>query len=333
MTLSTPVKVGIIGCGRISQSYFDAISQLPGVRLKALMDVRPEAANALAELSGAAPFYQIENYLAQGNTEVTIVCSPPATHAPIVRTLLAAGQHVLCEKPLALNLSDSLSMHEAANQSGRCLMMASKFRYVDDVIKAKTMISSGILGKLLFYENCFSGYVNMAERWNADLEISGGGVIIDNGTHAVDIVRYLLGPIESVKAIHLGVHTRQSPEDTAIISVATQSGIHGVIHLSWNFSIDRNAYIGVYGSEARLRVNWEEASYQYHRTSQWIPFGYGYSKLEAFKKQVVNFIDTIKGNGTPLIDPADALASVAVIEAAYRSLRSGKWEEIHAYSI
>lgn len=321
-------KVGLIGCGRISQSYFEAIDQCKEITLAGVVDVRQDAADALAEQANTSPFYSLESYIENSPAMATIVCAPPAFHKEISCRLLEAGHHVLCEKPLAKSTEDGQFMMELARKKNRCLMMASKFRYVDDVIRAKGILASNMLGNLIYYENCFSGMVNMADRWNSNPEISGGGVLIDNGTHSVDIVRYLLGPIQSVRAIDLSANPRNGVEDTALISFSTTREIQGVINLSWKFSIDRNSYIGVYGSEGRLRVNWDEASYQYNRAPQWIPFGYGYNKVDAFRKQVQNFVGTILGSQEPLIREKECIASIAVIEASYRSLKSGKWENV-----
>jgi predicted dehydrogenase len=321
-------KIGLIGCGRISQSYFEAIQQIRDISLTAVADLRHEAADALAEQSNATPFYDIESYLEKSKTQATIVCTPPHYHKSVSCQLLEGGQHVLCEKPLAKSLEEGIVMMDLAKKKNKHLMMASKFRYVDDVIRTKGIISSGLLGQLVYYENCFSGIVNMSERWNSNPELSGGGVLVDNGTHSVDIVRYLMGPIQSVRAIDLSTQPSSQVEDTALLSFITTKGIQGVINLSWKISIDRNAYIGIYGSDGRLRLNWNEASYQYNTNPQWIPFGYGYNKIDAFRKQVLNFVGTIQGSADPLIKEKECLASVAVIEASYRSLKSGKWENV-----
>jgi predicted dehydrogenase len=177
----------------------------------------------------------------------------------------------------------------------------------------------------VLFENAFTARVDMSRRWNADPRIAGGGVLIDNGTHSVDIVRYFLGPIEAVEAVEGKRIQGLQVEDTVRLFVRTHSGVLGSIDLSWSLNKELESYIDIYGSNGIVRVGWKESKYRPTSSPGWIVFGKGYDKVEAFQRQVENFCRAIRGEEKLLITAADALASVQVIEAAYESLRHDDW--------
>ena len=324
-TTQKEFAIGIIGCGRISQTYVAAIERCPGVRLTAVMDTRPEPALATAEEANCRPFTDLEGFGRESGVEGAIICSPPNTHRAAACALMEHGIHVLCEKPFAPRIEDALAMEETAEEASVLLMMASKFRYVEDIIRAKAMIASGMLGEIQFYENRFCSKVNMRGRWNADPRIAGGGVLIDNGTHSVDVVRYLIGPIRKVHACE-GKRVMGLPvEDTASLSFITENRDLGAIFLSWSIQAEGGSYISIYGDEGSLRIGWQQSAVQLNGRSEWVQFGVGYDKIEAFKSQVVNFVETARHVARPITTLKDAIASVEVIEAAYRSIETDSW--------
>lgn len=326
-------KLGIIGCGRISQSYVQAIMSCPTLRLAAVMDVRNESARSTAQAAECRYFTDLETFIREAGVDGAVICAPPSEHRQIACALLQAGIHVLCEKPMATSWPDAVAMGNMATEMDLVLMMASKFRYVEDIIRAKAIIASGMLGEIQFYENRFCSKVSMKDRWNSDPAVSGGGVVIDNGTHSVDIVRYLLGPIRGVHAQE-GKRVMDLPvEDTACLSFVTQQGVNGTVYLSWSINIDLGGYINIFGTEGALSIGWKETKYQHHGHQEWVLFGVGYNKVEAFKNQVTNFVDTVRGAAAPIITMEDALASVEVIESAYRSLNQQNWQEVEDRSL
>jgi len=199
---------------------------------------------------------------------------------------------------------------------------------VDDVIRAKSIVMSGILGEIILFENAFTARVDMSSRWNSDPAISGGGVLIDNGSHAVDLMRYFLGPLAHVQVVE-GKRVQALPvEDTVRIFVHSVSGVMGSIDLSWSLNKELDSYLNIYGSHGTIAIGWKESKYRQSSSSDWIVFGKGYDKVQAFRSQINNFARAILGKEMLLITAEDALASVEAIEAAYNSLRRVHWTAV-----
>lgn len=325
------LRMAVIGCGRVAVSHLQACQSVPQVELVAVVDINPEVAASVADMFRCPTYYTSHaDLLRQKTLDAAIVCTPPASHAPIVLDLMAQGVNVLCEKPFTTTLRDAERMAEAADSNGVLLMMASKFRFVEDVIKARDIIASGILGDIVLYENVFCSRVNMRGRWNSVREIAGGGVLIDNGSHAVDVARYLIGPIVAVQAQHGKQVQPIEVEDTSSFYFRTSSGVLGVVDLSWSIHKETDVYIAIYGTEGTLTVGWKESRYRQSEKLDWVRFGKGYDKQEAFTRQLQHFVNCLLGKEKPLMTTRDAVESVRVIEAAYRSAELNKWLSVDA---
>ncbi len=322
------IRFGMIGAGGIAQTYAQAFENCERAQLVAVADLRTDAAQALAQKLGCES-YNSYQAMAEGiELDAVIVCTPPVTHPEICLSFLERQVHVLCEKPLSIDIKSARTMLDAAKKSGAILTMASKFRYVEDVIRAKSIVTSGILGEIVLFENAFTSRVDMSSRWNSHSKISGGGVLIDNGTHSVDIMRYFLGPLAQVQVVE-GKRIQGLPvEDTVRMFVKSVSGIMGNIDLSWSINKELDSYIRIYGSHGTVSIGWKESKYHQSSTNDWVVFGKGYNKIQAFKNQIDNFSKAICGEETLLITAEDALASVEVIEAAYAALHQSQWTAV-----
>jgi len=252
MIASASLRFGMVGAGGIAQAYAQTFRDTDIADLVAVADVRTESAEAIAQSIGAKSYASHEEMAEAENLDAVVVCTPPVTHRNICADLASHGLHVLCEKPLAIDSKSATEMFDAAVQNNVKLTMATKFRYATDVIRAKSIVSSGILGDVILFDNCFTGHVDMSQRWNSNPEISGGGVLI----------------------------------------------------------------------------GWKESKYRRSNDTDWVQFGEGYNKFQAFRGQIENFTRAIRGEDKLLVTPEDALASVEVIETAYNSLHHSVWQPV-----
>lgn len=323
--MTPAVSFGLVGAGGVAQSYLQAFTGLEEAHIVGVADVRLDVASSAAEAHGCGAFSSWQEMVERTRPEAALVCTPPSTHAEICMGLLGTGTAVLCEKPFTTDLPSARELAEVSASSGTLLTMASKFRYVQDVIRAKSILASGILGEIILLENVFASRAEMSARWNSDPAVSGGGVLIDNGTHSVDVVRYFLGPIVEVLAVEGKRVQSVAVEDTVQLFARADNGARATIDLSWSIDKERDTYLEIYGSHGTVSVGWRESRYRQATSADWVVFGSGYDKVAAMRAQVVNFCRALRGEERLLIDTEDALASVAVIEKAYRSLERSRW--------
>ncbi len=322
------LKFALIGTGGIAQTYAMAFQKSDCCELVAVADVNKDSAVAFAEPFNANAFGDYKALAENAEFDAVIVSTPPNSHPEIAMYFMGLGKHVLCEKPLCLSVTEAHEMLDCATKTGVKFTMASKFRYVEDAVKAKSLVASGILGDVIQFENAFTANVDMSNRWNSDAEIGGGGVLMDNGTHSIDIIRYFLGSISDVLAVEAGSTQDLSVDENVKMLAKTKSGVTASVDLTWGINKQLPNFISIYGTNGTLHVGWGESKYKIDSNPDWIVFGKGYDKVQAFCSKLENFRNAILGTEELLIKPADALASVEVIEAAYKSLNQNLWQKV-----
>ena len=316
-------EIAIVGCGGIANAYAAALARIPGARLRAIVDPDGDARAKLLgdskdEVTSCADLTEMPR------VDAALVLAPPYVHESLSCELLARGMHVLCEKPLAPTVAAATRMLTCAKESDRRLMMGSKFRFTPDVTAARALLDEEVCGDIILYENVFCSHVDMTKRWNAQPAISGGGVLIDNGCHSVDLARHLLGPLSKVQA-QFG--SRMQPidvEDTARMLFQSESGTLGSIDLSWSIRKETDAYVRLHGTQGTLEVGWRGSRWK-STDGEWQAFGSGYDKIAAFRSQIENFVAAITTEAAAVINDTDAIASVMVIDCAYQSAQQERW--------
>lgn len=321
-----PLRVALVGAGAIAGAYLQALQRVPDLALVAGVDPDERARATLPH--GIATFADLRSLFTDGPAiDAALVLAPPVHHEALTVALLQHGAHVLCEKPLAPAIGAAEHMLAAATAAHRRLMMGSKFRYTPDVAVARQLLDDGRCGDVVMYENVFCSHVDMTRRWNSDPAVSGGGVLIDNGCHSVDLARFLLGPIARVQAQFGRSAQPIAVEDTARILFTSRSQALGSIDLSWSVHKETDAYVRIHGTRGTIEIGWRGSRWK-PVGGAWQPFGNGYDKIAAFAGQLGNFAACVQGREEPVIGDADALASVVVIDCAYRSAAAARWIEV-----
>lgn len=248
------LKIGIIGCGKISEvRHAPEYNENPRCRLTAFYDVVPEKAQKFAEQYGGTAYGSVEELLASGVDAVS-VCVANVYHAAISVQALKAEKHVLCEKPMATTLKDCDAMVRAAKQSGKFLMIGQNQRFAKAHVKAKALLDSGEIGRLIAFETHFchpgpEGWTGVKDSWFYDKSLACFGVMADLGVHKTDLIHYLTGQkiVKTCAVVSTLDKTLSngSPipvDDNAFCIYTLESGATGTLHVSWtNYGAENNA--------------------------------------------------------------------------------------------
>ena len=313
------IKVGIIGCGQMGRWHFEAYRNHPEVVMAAFCDTNEDRANDLAKRIGAKVYTDYNEMFRQEKLQGVSICTIPSTHRDITTAALNADVHVLCEKPLAISVSEAEAMMKLAKEKQKILLSAFKFRFFEEVQQAKEILEKKMLGKIYNFRLMFGGYINMAGTWYVQKEISGGGIIIDNGPHAFDLVRHLLGEIKTVKA---SVHKFQDipVEDTAEIFCELEDGATGNVDVSWSIPVPAQSYFEIYGEEGAILLDFKGLSYKLKTWDDWKRVVNKSDGKAAFERQTNHFVDSLAGRIPLVTTPEDGLKVQYLIDSAYKSL-------------
>ncbi|MHB0876703.1 MAG: Gfo/Idh/MocA family protein [Anaerolineae bacterium] len=207
------IGIGIIGygfIGRVHAASYQSVPWLyPGAPRPKLIAVSTATSASATKAQDEAGFpvatTDFRELLRRDDVQAISCCTPNDAHREVLLAAIAAGKHVYCDKPLALNLEQSTEVAAAARQGKGVYQMTFQYRFVPAMMRARQMIREGFLGQPFSFRAAYlhAGYVDpkRAMSWRLDLDRSGGGAVVDLGAHAIDLVRYLLGEFRSVSAL------------------------------------------------------------------------------------------------------------------------------------
>ena len=226
-------RFGIVGCGVIGPFHADAIKEAKG-ELVAVCDIVKERADKMAAENGCKAYYDYAEMLKDDSIEIIEVCTPSGMHAQMGIQAAEAGKHVTVEKPIDINLNAADALIAACKKANVKLQVISQKRFDTGAIAIKDAIESGRFGKLLFCDTDVKwyrtqGYYEEGDAWRGTLAMDGGGALINQSVHNIDLYRWFGGPIDSIQAYTATVAHQIEGEDMGAAIVKFKNGAVGTI--------------------------------------------------------------------------------------------------------
>jgi predicted dehydrogenase len=226
-------------------------------RLEVVADVDESRAAELAARYGARYTTHWEAAVTDAAVDIVAVCTPNKFLAPIAIAALGAGKHVLCEKPMGRNAAEATEVAAAANAAGRVLKVGFTLRFHPALRRARDLCAKGELGPLFFVRAIYGhgGRPGYEKEWRGNAELAGGGELLDQGVHLLDLSRWFLGDVEVLAAITPRWYWEVAPlEDNAFIFLGGKSGEVASLHTSWTMWKNRFSF-EVLGRDGYARID------------------------------------------------------------------------------
>jgi predicted dehydrogenase len=256
------MNIGIIGTGAMSLRLLKSIKgQVPNVRFTAAHNHTPEKLIAFSrQHPEITPFHDLRSMLSNSNIDAVYICTPVHTHRDLTIQAAKAGKHVLCEKPMALTLSDCQTMIESTDQNNVTLQIGYMMRFHPIHQYIKQEIENGTLGKINFVHIERTAYIDFLapdfpknRLWFVDKAKSGGGAFMDLGSHVLDLLLYYINDEIEESSYHSSIHPKLTVEMTALASLRFSSGTLATVLASWDIAVHDN-YLQVYGDRASIQA-------------------------------------------------------------------------------
>lgn len=353
------LKFAVLGCGSIGPTHAGAIKQIADAELLAVADVLADRARAMAEKFAVSRVYRNEReLLADKEIDVVCVCTPSGMHAEHTIAALRAGKHVIVEKPMEVSLEACDRMIAAQKESGRQLSIICQHRFDAASRLVKDAIDNGKLGKLVMADASVrwwrtQGYYDSGD-WRGTWRLDGGGALMNQGIHTLDLLQWLAGPVKSITAhTRTAAHQNIEVEDCVVAALEFASGAIGSITATTAAYPGFPVRLDLYGTEGSavlegdrlhtLALKNGQTFTSQKAASHAISVARGGTASvkdeagprdsekeegevwgDAHRAQIQDVIRAIRSGGTPLIDGTSGRRPVEIILGIYQSAQTGR---------
>ncbi|WP_257345914.1 Gfo/Idh/MocA family protein [Pseudalkalibacillus decolorationis] len=346
-------RFGIVGCGVISGTHAEEIKKIENARLVAVADSQVENAKRFGGEYGVDWYADYHKMLSREDIDVVNILTPSGMHADMAVTAAKYGKHVIVEKPMDVTLEKAHEMIKACRDAGVKLSIISQHRFDPDVVKVKQEIESGKLGKTVLGMAAVNWYRSQeyydSGEWRGTWALDGGGALMNQSIHYIDLLQYMMGPVESIYA-HADTlaHERIEVEDVAVATVKFKNGALGTIVGTTSAYPGLHTRLEVFGTNGTAVIETDKLKHFYLRQQGNQESFYGGGKVEnsANKKyasegetgasnpssihgsshqlQLEDMIQAIQDDREPVVNGEEGLKPLEIILAIYQSAQTGK---------
>lgn len=337
--LDRKIRFALVGCGRISKNHIDALQQhADRAELVAVCDTQPAALAAAVQASGAAGFSSLEALLAGSDADVVVLATPSGLHSQQAVAVARASRHVLSEKPMATKLDEGMAMVRACRDAGVKLFVVKQNRLNATVQQVKRAIDEGRFGRIymstvnVFWTRPQSYYDAAPWRGRWDLD---GGAFMNQASHYVDLLDWLVGPVDNVHAYTATLARDIEAEDTGVLSLRLRHGGLASINvtmLTWPQNLEGS--ITILGEKGTVKIGGTAVNKIEHwafaeprpEDSGALSASYETGSVYGFGHPLYydNVLRTLRGEAHAEVDGYEGLRSLEILIAAYRSARDGQ---------
>ena len=331
------VRLALLGCGRISSNHVQAIAKVDGLTLVACADTVPERARALGAEAGIPSFASLDEMLSATSCDGVVICTPSGLHPKHGIQAARAGKHVICEKPMAITLEGADQLVQACDEAGVSLFVVKQNRLNPAVQLIRRAIEKGRFGRIYMANATVrwarpQSYYDQAP-WRGTWEFDGGA-FMNQASHYVDLIQWLVGPVESVMAKTATLARRIEAEDSGVAALKFRNGALGIIEVSMlTYPRNLEGSITLLGETGTVKIGgtavnkvetWQFADYddddkQVEQTATNPPNVYGFGH-EAYYR---NVLAVLRGEAQPDTDGRAGRKSLELILGIYQSAKTG----------
>jgi len=319
-----PLRIGLIGAGGIAGAHARGYRELAvqgRAQVVAVCDSVPAAAQRRAQELGAERACADFRELLGPGIDAVDICLPHDLHAPVALEAIAAGKHLLVEKPIATTLADARAMVEAARRAGVVLQVGHNERFDPQYQELQRLVAAGELGEVFCARADHNQNLRLpAGHWLRSAARSGGGALIGSGIHRVDLLRWLLGEVAEVYSVQVTRPERLEAEAAALTTLRFESGC--IASLSTNWAVNRAPWYELMWLYGSLGSAHNVGGLHVERGGEFVRLDL--PQRDSFTEELAAFVDSARTGAPPLNSGEEGLATLGVCLAAYTSAAEGR---------